>query len=78
MTLDAVNSNTFQDDAYKFGSLTHVDDSVRRKAVGHHGSTSTTTSSWEPRTRSSIWCLGNREDGVVGVGARPESGYPTT
>ena len=36
MTLGTVNSNTFQDDLYKFGSLTHVDEAVRRKAVDHH------------------------------------------
>ena len=36
MALGTVNSNTFQDDAYKFGSLTHVDEAVRRKAVDHH------------------------------------------
>jgi L-rhamnose isomerase/sugar isomerase len=34
--LGTVNSNTFQDDIYKFGSLTHVDESVRRKAIDHH------------------------------------------
>ena len=34
--LGTINSNTFQDDAYKFGSLTHVDESVRRKAIEHH------------------------------------------
>jgi len=37
---DAVNSNTFQDQAnqalsYKFGALGHVDADVRRQAVGH-------------------------------------------
>ena len=31
-----MNSNTFQDDVYKFGSLTHVDEAVRRKAIDHH------------------------------------------
>jgi L-rhamnose isomerase/sugar isomerase len=36
LALGTVNSNTFQDDLYKFGSLTHVDESVRRKAVEHH------------------------------------------
>src|ERR671920_756611 len=36
MTLGTVNSNTFQDDLYKFGSLTHVDEAVRRKAIDHH------------------------------------------
>jgi L-rhamnose isomerase/sugar isomerase len=36
LTLGTINSNTFQDDIYKFGSLTHVDESVRRKAVDHH------------------------------------------
>ena len=36
VTLGTINSNTFQDDIYKFGSLTHVDESVRRKAIDHH------------------------------------------
>ena len=36
VALGTVNSNTFQDDLYKFGSLTHVDESVRRKAIDHH------------------------------------------
>jgi L-rhamnose isomerase / sugar isomerase len=36
LALGTINSNTFQDDLYKFGSLTHVDDSVRRKAIDHH------------------------------------------
>src|SRR6476469_5889823 len=34
--LGTINSNTFQDDIYKFGSLTHVDNSVRQKAIDHH------------------------------------------
>ncbi|MEV0708172.1 L-rhamnose isomerase [Nocardia aurea] len=34
--LGTVNSNTFQDDDYKFGSLTHVDKKVRQKAIDHH------------------------------------------
>ena len=34
--LGTVNSNTFQDDDYKFGSLTHVDPAVRQKAIDHH------------------------------------------
>ena len=34
--LGTINSNTFQDDIYKFGSLTHVDASVRQKAIDHH------------------------------------------
>ncbi len=34
--LGTINSNTFQDDDYKFGSLTHVDAKVRQKAVDHH------------------------------------------
>jgi L-rhamnose isomerase/sugar isomerase len=33
--LGTVNSNTFQDDDYKFGSLTHSDPAVRSKAVDH-------------------------------------------
>lgn len=36
LALGTVNSNTFQDDLYKFGSLTHTDEAVRRKAVDHH------------------------------------------
>ena len=34
--LGTVNSNTFQDDEYKFGSLTHVDPTIRQKAIDHH------------------------------------------
>jgi len=34
--LGTINSNTFQDDDYKFGSLTHVDPKVRQKAIDHH------------------------------------------
>jgi L-rhamnose isomerase / sugar isomerase len=34
--LGTVNSNTFQDDDYKLGSLTHADPAVRRKAVEHN------------------------------------------
>ncbi|MFZ7086855.1 L-rhamnose isomerase [Curtobacterium sp. RRHDQ10] len=34
--LGTINSNTFQDDAYKFGSLTHTDKAVRQKAIDHH------------------------------------------
>ncbi|MFD9678864.1 L-rhamnose isomerase [Rhodococcus sp. NPDC059969] len=33
--LGTVNTNTFQDDDYKFGSLTHVDERVRAKAIAH-------------------------------------------
>ena len=36
IALGTINSNTFQDDIYKFGSLTHVDEAVRRKAIDHH------------------------------------------
>ena len=36
LELGTVNSNTFQDDAYKFGSLTHVEPAVRQKAIDHH------------------------------------------
>src|SRR6478736_95749 len=31
VALGTVNSNTFQDDIYKFGALTHHDDRIRRK-----------------------------------------------
>ncbi|MBM7832157.1 L-rhamnose isomerase/sugar isomerase [Agromyces cerinus] len=34
--LGTVNSNTFQDDDYKFGALTHESAGVRRKAIDHH------------------------------------------
>ena len=36
LVLGTVNSNTFQDDAYKFGSLTHTDAATRQKAIDHH------------------------------------------
>ena len=36
VALGTINSNTFQDDAYKLGSLTHPDATVRQKAVDHH------------------------------------------
>jgi L-rhamnose isomerase/sugar isomerase len=36
VSLGTINSNTFQDDIYKFGSLTHVDKKVRQKAIDHH------------------------------------------
>jgi len=36
VSLGTINSNTFQDDAYKFGSLTHTDAAVRQKAIDHH------------------------------------------
>jgi L-rhamnose isomerase/sugar isomerase len=41
LKFDAVNSNTFQDQqsqthSYKFGSLQHVDKSVRRQAIAHN------------------------------------------
>ncbi len=34
--LGTINSNTFQDDDYKLGSLTHTDPKVRDKAVQHN------------------------------------------
>lgn len=34
--LGTINSNTFQDDDYKFGGLTHHDPAIRQKAVDHH------------------------------------------
>ncbi len=36
VALGTVNSNTFQDEAYKFGSLCHREGGVRRKAIEHH------------------------------------------
>lgn len=35
LTLGAINSNTFQDDDYRLGSVCHPDAAVRRKAVDH-------------------------------------------
>ncbi|GAA3045995.1 L-rhamnose isomerase [Streptomyces roseofulvus] len=35
LELGAINSNTFQDDAYRLGSVCHPDPKVRRKAVDH-------------------------------------------
>jgi len=34
--LGTINSNTFQDDDYKLGALTHTDPKIRQKAVDHH------------------------------------------
>jgi L-rhamnose isomerase/sugar isomerase len=34
--IGAINSNLFQDDDYRLGSLTHPDLAVRREAVAHH------------------------------------------
>lgn len=36
LVIGTINSNTFQDDAYKLGSVTHPDPAVRRKAIDHH------------------------------------------
>ena len=36
VTLGTINSNTFQDDDYKLGSLTNADPAIRRKAVQHN------------------------------------------
>jgi L-rhamnose isomerase / sugar isomerase len=36
VSIGAINSNLFQDDDYKLGSLTHADPAVRAKAVRHH------------------------------------------
>jgi L-rhamnose isomerase/sugar isomerase len=34
--LGTINSNTFQDDEYKLGSVTHADPKVRQRAIDHH------------------------------------------
>jgi len=36
LSIGTVNSNTFQDDDYRFGGLCHLDENVRRKAIRHH------------------------------------------
>jgi L-rhamnose isomerase/sugar isomerase len=36
VTIGMINSNTFQDDDYKWGSLTAGDKTIRRKAIDHH------------------------------------------
>ena len=36
VSLGTINSNTFQDEDYKFGALTHHDDRIRNKAIDHH------------------------------------------
>ena len=36
VALGTINSNTFQDDVYKFGSLAHADPKVRQQAIDHH------------------------------------------
>ncbi|MDF1605277.1 L-rhamnose isomerase [Nocardioides sp. YIM 152315] len=34
--LGTINSNTFQDDDYRLGALTHTDEKIRQKAIDHH------------------------------------------
>ena len=34
--LGTINSNTFQDDEYKLGSVTHSDPKIRQRAIDHH------------------------------------------
>lgn len=34
--LGTINSNVFQDNDYKFGSLTNTDETIRAKAIAHH------------------------------------------
>lgn len=36
VSIGAINSNLFQDDDYRLGSLTHPDEAVRDKAIAHH------------------------------------------
>lgn len=36
VALGTINSNTFQDEDYKLGSITHSDPRVRQKAIDHH------------------------------------------
>lgn len=36
MAIGMINSNTFQDEDYKFGSLTSSNEKVRRQAIDHH------------------------------------------
>ncbi len=36
VSLGTINSNTFQDDDYMLGSVTHADKAVRQKAIDHH------------------------------------------
>jgi len=36
VSLGTINSNTFQDDQYRFGSLTHIDKKIRQAAIDHH------------------------------------------
>lgn len=36
VSLGTINSNTFQADIYKFGSLTHADPAIRQTAIDHH------------------------------------------
>lgn len=36
VALGTINSNTFQDDDYKYGALTHEDRAVRQMAIDHH------------------------------------------
>ena len=50
VALGTINSNTFQDDDYKLGSLTHADPTVRRE--GRSSTTSTASRSWTRPARA--------------------------
>jgi L-rhamnose isomerase / sugar isomerase len=36
VSIGAINSNLFQEEDYKLGSLTHIDERIRTKAIQHH------------------------------------------
>ena len=36
VAIGAINTNTFQADRYKWGSITHSDPATRQKAIDHH------------------------------------------
>ena len=36
VSIGTINSNVFQDEDYKFGSLTNPDETIRAKAIAHH------------------------------------------
>jgi L-rhamnose isomerase / sugar isomerase len=36
VSIGAINSNLFQEEDYKLGSLTHIDERIRAKAIQHH------------------------------------------
>ncbi len=70
--LGTINSNTFQDETYKFGSLTSHDKQVRQKAIEHHLACIEVMNATGSRDLK-IWLAdGSNYPGQANIGARQE------